>query len=83
MKCVRCNNEFTDTDPRAYIYKACNACWAEWIKYSIMVINDLRLDMSIKEHRILLKKYERAFFGIKSEGIKDLTKEEERTPDKL
>jgi Fe-S cluster biosynthesis and repair protein YggX len=48
-----------------------------------MVINDLRLDMSIKEHRILLKRYERAFFGIKSEGIKDLTKEEERTPDKL
>lgn len=84
MKCSKCGNEFTETDPRAEVYNACMDCWNEWMKYSIMVINDLRLDMSVKEHRAILKKYERAYFGLeKSEDIKDLTNEEERVPDEL
>lgn len=82
MKCSRCGNEFSETDPRADVYNACNDCWNEWMKYSIMVINDLRLDMSVKEHRAMLKKYERTFFGLeKGEDVKDLTKEDERVPD--
>ncbi len=82
MRCSRCNNEFEDTDARAKEYNACNACWNEWMRYSIMVINDLRLDMSIREHRNLLKRYERAFFGLeKPENMRDLSKEEERVPD--
>lgn len=84
MKCSKCGNEFDGfDDPRAEEYNACNNCWNEWIKYSIMVINDLRLDMSIKEHRAMLKKYERIFFGLEKpeEGMRDVSKEEERVPD--
>ncbi|MEM2856144.1 MAG: Fe(2+)-trafficking protein [Candidatus Nitrosocaldaceae archaeon] len=83
MICKRCNGEFDHAEPKAKEYSVCNNCWDEWKKYSIMVINDLRLDMSIKEHRALLKKYERVYFGLeKAEDVRDLSKEEERVPDK-
>ncbi len=86
VKCVRCGNEVPDSidwNERAKHYNACNNCWNEWVKYSIMVINDLRLDMSVAEHRQLLKKYERMFFGVeKLEGLRDVSREEERVPDK-
>jgi hypothetical protein len=36
------------------------------------------------EHRQMLKKYERSYFGLEGPeaGMKDYTKEEERVPDK-
>jgi Fe-S cluster biosynthesis and repair protein YggX len=37
-----------------------------------MVINEMRLDMSLPEHRKMLKKYERIFFGL--EKGEELTK---------
>jgi len=86
VKCIRCGNEVPDSidwNERAKHYNSCNTCWNEWVKYSIMVINDLRLDMSVAEHRQLLKKYERMFFGVeKLEGLRDVSREEERVPDK-
>ncbi len=87
VKCSKCGNEIdasVELDSRAKSYNACHNCWNEWVRYSIMVINDLRLDMSIAEHRQLLKKYERIFFGVErlDEGLRDVSKEDERVPDK-
>jgi Fe-S cluster biosynthesis and repair protein YggX len=45
-----------------------------------MVMNEMRLDMSLPEHRKLLRKYERMFFGLeKPEG--EFQKNPDRRPD--
>ncbi len=47
-----------------------------------MVMNEMRLDMSLPEHRKALRKYERIFFGLeKSEG--ELEKKPETKPDHM
>jgi Fe-S cluster biosynthesis and repair protein YggX len=44
-----------------------------------MVMNEMRLDMSMPEHRKALRKYERMFFGLeKPEG--ELQKNPEQKP---
>lgn len=84
--CSKCSTTFDETkvDPVAAKYSACSKCWDEWVKYSVMVINEMRLDLSLPEHRKVLKKYERAYFGLErpEAQMKDYTKEEERVPDK-
>jgi Fe-S cluster biosynthesis and repair protein YggX len=84
--CSKCGNNFDEStvDQGALKYSSCGNCWAEWVKYSIMVINEMRLDLSMPEHRQMLKKYERSYFGLEGPeaGMKDYTKEEERVPDK-
>jgi Fe-S cluster biosynthesis and repair protein YggX len=84
-KCSKCGNDFDESqvDPAAAEYSSCSSCWDEWVKYSIMVINEMRLDMSLPEHRKALRKHERVYFGLEKleAGMKDLSKEEERVPD--
>jgi Fe-S cluster biosynthesis and repair protein YggX len=44
-----------------------------------MVMNEMRLDMSLPEHRKALRKYERIFFGLeKGEG--EIQKKPEEKP---
>ena len=65
--CLKCGIEFDDssvTDQISQKYPSCSNCWAEWNTYSVMVINELRLDMSLPEHRKALRKHERMFFGL-------------------
>ena len=45
-------------------YPVCNKCWTEWKEYRVMVINEMRLDMSMSDHRKLLKKHEKIFAGV-------------------
>ena len=84
--CAKCGTAFDEStvDQAAAKYSACENCWSEWVKYSVMVINEMKLDLSLPEHRQMLKKYERSYFGLEQPeaGIKDYTKEEERVPDK-
>lgn len=84
--CSKCSASFDESkvDPASAKYSSCTNCWDEWVKYSVMVINEMRLDLSMPEHRKALKKYERVFFGLEKPegGMKDLSKEEERVPDK-
>ena len=63
--CLRCNKTFNENeieDPSSQKYPACPECWKEWTTYAVMVMNELRLDMSLPEHRKALKKHERGFF---------------------
>ena len=48
-----------------------------------MVMNEMKLDMSMADHRKLLKKHEKIFVGVLSpEGeIIDYTNEDNRKPD--
>jgi Fe-S cluster biosynthesis and repair protein YggX len=65
--CAKCNNSFDENlldDPAAEKYQSCPSCWKEWTTYAVMVINELRLDMSLPEHRKALKKQEKVFFGL-------------------
>jgi Fe-S cluster biosynthesis and repair protein YggX len=65
--CVKCKTSFDEKeieDPAQEKYPACPSCWKQWTTDAVMVINELRLDMSLPEHRKALKKQERIFFGL-------------------
>lgn len=86
--CTKCKNSIADNEELDVIaekYPVCNKCWAEWKEYRVMVMNEMRLDMSMLDHRKLLKKHEKIFAGVLSpEGeIIDYTNEDNRKPDKL
>jgi Fe-S cluster biosynthesis and repair protein YggX len=69
LKCTKIFDEKENDDPAAEKFPSCLECWNEWKKYAIMVMNEMRLDMSMPEHRRALRKYERMFFGLeKPEG---------------
>ena len=80
--CIKCRKDFEDssiTDPISQKYPSCPTCWAEWNTYSVMVINELRLDMSLPEHRKALRKHERMFFGLeKPEELQKNTDDREQ-----
>ena len=85
--CTKCNNpipENEELDPRAKEYPSCNKCWNEWKEYRILVMNEMRLDMSLPDHRKLLKKNEQIFLGVRTpEGdFVDFRNEDSRAPDK-
>ncbi|NIP61449.1 MAG: iron transporter [Nitrosopumilaceae archaeon] len=84
--CTKCRNEIPDNeklDPIAEKYPCCNKCWAEWKEYRVMVMNEMRLDMSMPDHRKALKKQEKIFVGVLTpEGDHvDFTDEKNRNPD--
>jgi Fe-S cluster biosynthesis and repair protein YggX len=84
--CTKCKTSISEDetlDPKAASYPCCNKCWAEWKEYSIMVMNEMKLDMSLPDHRKLLKKNEQIFVGVRTpEGdIVDFTNEDNRKPD--
>ncbi len=86
--CTKCKSSILDSeilDVVAEKYPVCNKCWAEWKEYRVMVMNEMRLDMSMLDHRKLLKKHEKIFVGLLSpEGeIIDYSNEDNRKPDKL
>lgn len=84
--CTKCKNpipEDTTLDPKAAIYPCCNQCWEGWKEYRIMVMNEMRLDMSLPDHRKLLKKNEQIFVGVRTpEGdVVDFSDEKNRNPE--
>lgn len=84
--CTKCKDPITDVeslDVTGAKYPTCNKCWAEWKEYRVMVMNEMRLDMSMPDHRKLLKKHEKIFVGVMSpEGdVIDYSDEDNRRPD--
>ncbi|MEK6956694.1 MAG: Fe(2+)-trafficking protein, partial [Thermoproteota archaeon] len=65
--CTKCKSSIPDNeelDPKAATYPCCNNCWSQWKEYSVMVMNEMRLDMSLPDHRKVLKKHEKIFVGV-------------------
>ena len=84
--CTKCKKEIpdgTELDPFAANYPCCNTCWEEWKQYRIMVMNEMKLDMSVSDHRKVVKKYEKVFVGVMTpEGdIINYADENKRKPD--
>ena len=84
--CTKCKAEIPDSDqldPQAEKYPVCNKCWEEWKELRIMVMNEMHLDMSLADHRKVLKKHEKIFAGIMTpEGdYVDYTNEDNRNPE--
>ena len=51
--CSKCNNTFDEKlvdDSDAQKYSSCPSCWNEWTTHAVMVINELRLDMSLPDN---------------------------------
>ncbi|MDH3657035.1 MAG: Fe(2+)-trafficking protein, partial [Nitrosopumilus sp.] len=58
--CTKCKSSIPDNEELDIIaqkYPVCNKCWSEWKEYRVMVMNEMRLDMSMPDHRKLLKKH--------------------------
>ena len=84
--CTKCKEEIPDSEELDVIaakYPMCNKCWDEWKDYRIIVMNEMRLDMSMPDHRKLLKKNEKIFAGVMSPDgeIIDFSNEDNRKPD--
>jgi len=84
--CTKCKNSVSENeqlDPIAEKYPCCNKCWTEWKEYRIMVMNEMRLDMSMPDHRKVLKKHEKIFVGVLTpEGnVVDYSNEDNRNPE--
>lgn len=84
--CTKCKSVIgvsEQLDPSAEKYPCCTKCWEEWKQYRVMVINELRLDMSMADHRKALKKHEKIFVGVLTpEGeVIDYSDEKNRKPD--
>jgi len=85
--CTKCKKEIpaeVELDPISANYPCCNQCWDEWKQYRIMVMNEMKLDMSMPDHRKILKKYEKVFVGVlTTEGdVVNFADENKRTPEK-
>lgn len=85
-QCTKCKYVIPDSealDIAAQKYPVCNKCWTEWKEYRVMVLNEMRLDMSMPDHRKLLRKHEKIFVGVLSPDgeIIDFTNEDNRRPD--
>jgi len=84
--CTKCKSQIPDNEELDIVasnYPVCNKCWKEWKEYQVMVINEMRLDMSMLDHRKLLKKHEKIFAGVLTpEGnYVDYSNEDNRKPD--
>ncbi|HKC79424.1 MAG TPA: iron transporter [Nitrosopumilaceae archaeon] len=85
--CTKCKKEIpqeVELDPMATNYPCCSECWAEWKQYRVMVMNEMKLDMSMPDHRKVLKKYEKVFVGVLTpEGdVVNFADENKRNPEK-
>ncbi len=83
--CTRCKNtilNLENLEARAVTYPCCEKCWNEWKEYRVIIINEMRLDMSMPDHRKVLQKNEKIFMGVMSEDgtIIDFTDEKNRNP---
>ena len=66
-KCTKCKVDIPDSEqlePQAEKYPTCNKCWEEWKEMRIMVMNEMHLDMSLADHRKVLRKHEKIFAGV-------------------
>lgn len=84
--CTKCKSQIPDgeqPEPAAAKYPCCSKCWAEWKEYRIIVMNEMHLDMSMADHRKVLKKHEKVFAGVLTpEGdVVDFGDEENRNPE--
>jgi len=84
--CTKCKNLIPDDEqlgPSAEKYPCCNKCWSEWKEYQIIVMNEMRLDMSVPDHRKVVKKHEKIFVGVLTpEGdVIDYSNEDNRNPE--
>ncbi len=84
--CTKCKNPIPDDEqlgPSAEKYPCCNKCWSEWKEYQIIVMNEMRLDMSVPDHRKVVKKHEKIFVGVLTpEGdVIDYSNEDNRNPE--
>ena len=84
--CTKCKADISDSEqlePQAEKYPTCSKCWEEWKEMRIMVMNEMHLDMSLSDHRKVLRKHEKMFVGIMTpEGdYVDYTNEDNRNPE--
>jgi len=84
--CTKCKNPISEgeqLEPQAEKYPCCSKCWNEWKEYRIMVMNEMRLDMSMADHRKVLKKHEKIFAGVLTPegGVVDYSDENNRNPE--
>jgi Fe-S cluster biosynthesis and repair protein YggX len=48
--------------------RICGACWAEWERTEVMVINELRLNFMDPEAQVILERHLREFLALDGPG---------------
>ena len=84
--CTKCKSSIPDSEELDMVdqkYPVCKKSMNEWKEYRVMVMNEMRLDMSMPDHRKLLKKHEKIFAGVMSPDgeVIDYANEDNRKPD--
>ena len=72
VKCVRCGNDGEAISEPIYLGKLephikaniCAACWAEWVKMRVMVINEYQVNLGDESGRALVKEQMFAFLKL-------------------
>ena len=48
----------------AFINIICNSCWNDWIENQTKIINEYKLDFSLKEHRDFIRKQMKTYLTL-------------------
>ncbi len=72
VQCIRCNNPGEGITEPLYLGRLesqvkaniCAACWAEWVKMRVMVINEYHVNLGDESGRNLVKEQMLAFLKL-------------------
>jgi Fe-S cluster biosynthesis and repair protein YggX len=72
VQCVRCGNLSAPITEPLYLGKlesqikaaVCAACWAEWVKMRVMVINEYQVNLGDESGRALVKEQMLSFLNL-------------------
>lgn len=77
IKCMRCGQEGEGFSQSPYpgplgeriLKSTCLKCWAEWQKFSVMVINDFKLRPFLPEDRTVLEKHMKQYLNLEGQAL--------------
>ena len=65
ITCQKCNGMIGSVSVNeAFINIICNSCWNDWIENQTKIINEYKLDFSLKEHRDFIRKQMKTYLTL-------------------
>ena len=65
INCQKCNGMIGSVSVNeAFINIICNSCWNDWIENQTKIINEYKLDFSLKEDRDFIRKQKKTYLTL-------------------
>ena len=65
INCQKCNGMIGSVSVNEnFINIICNSCWNDWIENQTKIINEYKLDFSLKEHRDFIRKQMKTYLTL-------------------